>query len=576
MKRVLKRILPILLTIVLILSIAWYLFVYDREFTRDMLVGQARYFDSKGNYALASWLYELAYRQADEDESVAIELAQKFVEQGNYTQAEKTLSGAIADGGSAELYIALCNIYVEQNKLLDAVTMLDNITDPVVKAQLEEKRPKAPAVSHEPGFYNEYITVELRAASGALYVTTDGTYPSKNDAASDGIVTLRAGDNTIYALVLGDNGLVSPLAVYGYTVGGVIEQVTIQDPTVDQAVRQALDIDAGQQLTSDMLWAITDLTLPTGVASYADLKYLPYLESLSINGSSAESTEGIESLTHLQKLSFTDCILGNKDLERIATLPVLTHLTLAECRLSNIQGLSGCKSLTMLDLSGNSIQDLSALSFMTGLTELYLEHNALVSLNAISNLSSLKILDVSYNSLVSVAPLSGCTALEKLYVGNNAITDLSCAGNWTKLTVLSAGFNQLADITALTGCTSLQELDISHNLLTDISILSNASSLQILNFSNNQVTTLPAFTKGSVLVNIDGSNNLLETLASLSGLSKLNNVTMDYNKISSVEPLASCHNLIKVSVYGNPVKDVSALTEMNVIVVYSPDVKTSG
>ena len=101
MKRILRRILPILLVIVVICSIAWYLFVYDREFTRDVLLTSARYFDERGNHNFAAWLYRQAYLQSDNNEQVAIELAEQFKELGNYTQAEITLSGAIADGGSA-------------------------------------------------------------------------------------------------------------------------------------------------------------------------------------------------------------------------------------------------------------------------------------------------------------------------------------------------------------------------------------------------------------------------------------------------------------------------------------------
>ena len=133
MKRALKRILPILLGIVVIVSIVWYLFVYDRDFTRDMLLTQARFFEGQGNHTVAAWLYDQAYRQSEDNESVAIELAEQFKAAGNYTKAEYTLSNAIADGGSAELYVALCKTYVEQDKLLDAVTMLDNITDAAVQ-----------------------------------------------------------------------------------------------------------------------------------------------------------------------------------------------------------------------------------------------------------------------------------------------------------------------------------------------------------------------------------------------------------------------------------------------------------
>ena len=60
MKSSLKRILPILLVIVVIASIAWYLFVYDRDFTRDLLLQQARLFERNGKHDVAAWLYDQA------------------------------------------------------------------------------------------------------------------------------------------------------------------------------------------------------------------------------------------------------------------------------------------------------------------------------------------------------------------------------------------------------------------------------------------------------------------------------------------------------------------------------------
>ncbi len=574
MKRILKRIVPILLAIVVISSIAWYLFSYDRDFTRDMLLRGARFFESQGNHNVASWFYNQAYSFADDNEAVAIELAQRFKDNGNYTQAERTLSNAIADGGSAELYIALCKTYVEQDKLLDAVTMLDHIADPTIKAELDALRPKAPTVDREPGFYSEYITVKLEATGGTLYTTTNGEYPSTEDAPSTGEITMVSGDNTIYALVLGDNGLVSPMCIYGYTIGGVIEEVTIQDASVDAIFRQILQLGAEDPIFSNQLWTITELTIPEALENYEDLKLLTYLEKLTIQGSSSGVLSGslvpLGTLTHLTELSITDIPVKAEDLTAIASLPSLIKLTLSGCNLSNIEPIAKNEKLTYLDLSTNSIRDLSALSFMSELKYLDLSHNALESLNAISSLSGLETLDASYNSLTAVGPLEGCTGLKELYLNNNSITELSCAVGWTSITILNAGFNQLTDISALAGCTTLQNLDISNNTLTDISSLASLTNLQVLNFSRNQVTTLPDWGKGCALVTIDGSYNAIETIASLSGYQNLNEVFMDYNKIKSIKPLAECHNLIMVSVYGNSVTNVTVLTEMGVIVNYTP------
>lgn len=569
MNRALKRILPILLAIVIICSCIWYLFVYDRGFTRDFLLNQAHFFEERGKHDIAAWLYSCAYLQTEENEIVAIELAEHFKSIGNYTKAEITLTDAIADGGNAELYIALCKTFVEQNKLLDAVVMLDNITNPTIKAQLDELRPKLPQNNTEPGFYSQYITVTLTDYEGTLYATTDGTYPSITSEPSNGEFTLVAGENRIFALVLGENGLVSPLAIYGYTVGGVVEEVTLKDSAIDAAVRKKLDVSANAKLKSSDLWKIASLKV-SNATSYEDLAYLTGLETLAIQNSSGDSLEGLKNMTYLTQLTITDSVVSSEDLKVIGALPSLTKLTLSGCSLSNIENLNTASKLTTLNLSNNTIRDLSALSFMSSLTDLNLSHNALDSLNALSSLSSLKVLDVSYNALSSVAPLSSCSSLTKLYVGNNSLENLSGIENIKKLSTLSASFNSITDITALQTMNSITNLDISSNKLTDISALASLSKLQKLNFSRNQVKKLPQWESDCALVTIDGSYNELGSITTLAGYKNLNEVIMDYNNLYYVNSLANCPKLIKVSVYGNEIDDVSELTRKDIIVNYNP------
>ena len=570
MNRALKRILPILLAIVIICSCVWYLFVYDRGFTRDFLLNQARYFEAHGQHEIAAWLYTTAYSQVDDNEIIAIELAEHFKSIGNYTKAEITLRDAIADGGSAELYIALCKTFVEQNKLLDAVDMLDNISNPTIKAELDALRPKLPTVSAEPGFYSQYITVTLSDYEGKLYATTDGTYPSTGSSPSSGEFTLVGGENRIFALVLGENGLVSPLAIYGYTVGGVVEEVTLKDSVIDAAVRKKLGVSADATLQSDQLWKITSLKLTGGVKSYEDLAYLTGLETLTIQGGTGDSLEGLRNMAYLSSLTLTDCLVSTEDLQVIGALPSLTKLTLSGCSLSNIEPLGTASKLTYLNLSNNTIRDLSPLSFMTGLKELDVSHNALDSLNALSTLSALKTLDVSYNALSSLTPLGTCESLTKLYVGNNVLESLSGVENIPKLSTLSAPFNSLTDVTALQTMNSLTNLDISNNKLTDISCLASLNKLQKLNFSRNEVKKLPEWELDCALVTIDGSYNKLGSITTLAGYKHLNEVIMDYNQLYYVNSLANCPKLVKVSVYGNEISDVSELTKKDIIVNYNP------
>ena len=166
MKKFFRTLISLLLGLAVIAFIGWYLFSYDRDFTRDTLLSQARFHDKHGNSQISSWFYDMAYNFSGQDENVAIELADQYKADGNYTKAEYTLSNAINDDPSPELYIALCKTYVEQDKLLDAVSLLSNISDPEMFATLDAMRPAPPVADYEPGFYAQYISVGLTSEDG--------------------------------------------------------------------------------------------------------------------------------------------------------------------------------------------------------------------------------------------------------------------------------------------------------------------------------------------------------------------------------------------------------------------------
>lgn len=571
MKRALRIIVPILLSIAVVFSIGWYFLKYDPDFTRDMLVGQARYFDEQGSHTFATWLYKMAYHQSGNDETVAIELANQYRSMGNYTKAEYTLSNAIADGGTVELYIALCNTYVEQDKLLDAVTMLDNVGNYAIKQQLDALRPQAPTATPDHGYYNEYITVSLSVPEGKIYATTDGRYPSTSHTPYGSAIALSGGETTIHALTVGENGLVSPLVILDYTVAGVIEEITLSDPAIDSAVREALGVDQDHTLYSNELWSITALTIPRDAKSLSDLSYLPFLAKLTIHEADLESLSPISGLSSLEELIITDCTISGEDLQSIASASKLTRLTMTNCRLSSISALSAASKLTYLDLGNNTIRDLSVLEGLSELTYLDLNHNAVKELDAIGSLKKLTELDLSYNSIDTAVPLGGCTGLTALDLTGNSLTTTEGLENLTALETLSLAFNKLTDVSTLAANTALVELDISNNSIEDITALNTLNALETFNFSYNQVSKLPSFSKDSALVTIKGSQNNLSSIDELEGLLNLNYVMMDYNsELKSINALANCFALVEVSVYGTKVSDVSALTSKNIIVKYAP------
>lgn len=580
MKKFFKVVIPIILVLAIIACIGWYLFIYDRDFTRDMLLNGARYFDARGNHTISGWLYDQAYIQADNNDTVAIELADQHIADGNYTKAEFTLTRAISDGGSTELYLALCKAYMDQDKLLDIVKLLDSVlaenstADPAVKQELQALRPAAPTCTPEPGFYSQYIDADITCESGTLLVNANGEYPSVHDAPYSEPVVLGDGENTIYALAYTENGLVSPLSVFGYTIGGVVKAVEFADDSVEEAVRLHLGVDEKKVLYTSDLWDLTYFTVPAEAKDLSDISNLIFVEDLAIDSVPSGQLSHLSSLVNIKSLQIRNTPVSAEDLKVIGSLPKLKSLVISNCGLTTAAGLETAVELEYLDLTQNTIRDLKPISGMTKLQGLYLQNNALNDLTLLSNLTSLKQLDVSFNLLDSLNPIYNCSELVYLGASNNKITSLAGIEKLGSLETFRFSGNTAQDISPVSGCANLRQLDISENMILDISSLSVLNNLETFDFSRNMVTELPAFEKTCKLITIDGSHNQITTLDALEGLENLNNVFMDYNEgLESIEPLVNCPLLVQVKVYGTKVADVTALLDIDVIVEFDPTLR---
>ena len=570
MKKAAKFLMPLVLGLLIVASILWYLFVYDRDFTRDTLLNQARYQNVHGNSRLSSMFYDAAYNFSGHDKNVAIELANQYKRDGNYTKAEFTLTEAIRNAPTPELYTALCRTYVEQDKLLDAVNLLDKLGNSEIKAVLDAQRPVAPVTDAAGGYYSQYIQVNLESAAKYIFYTTDGEFPSINGPVFQSAIPLSAGETVITAIAVNESGLVSPISVTGYTITGVIEEVSFTDSAVDAAVRQLIGAEEDDQLLSNQLWDITEFTAPEGVKTFADLKLLPNLAKLTIKDQTIDTLSHVSSLAKLDTLEVINCSFPVEDMTILTTMPSLKSLTLSGCRLSTIEYLEGAKNLTYLDLSNNTLRNLSVLSDMTQLTELNLNHNAINALDALSPLENLAKLDVSFNALTSLMPLGSCVRMTSLDADHNQLFNLAGLESMSLLTALSVDHNQISEINSLSMNTELTDLRFASNQVYDIEPLAALTKLQILDFSGNHIEYLPTWPDDCALQTIDGSYNALSSIDSLSNLQSLTHVYMDYNLLTNIDALENCFCLVQVNVFGNVIPDVSLLRDRDIIVNYDP------
>ena len=571
MKRFLKIFLPILLSIVIVLGVAWYFLVYDKMLTQSILMDLSHHFSNKGDYNAAAWLNDLAFNHFGNDDAVPLEQAELYLSRGNYTQAERVLHHGIENGGGIELYVMLCKIYVEQDKLLDAAELLDNVSVPATKKELETMRPAVPSPSLPAGKYHEYANVTFSSQNSVVYIREGSEYPSTSTDLHVGNITLHSGSNNFSCIAVGKNGLVSPLKNYEYIVGGVIEEVQFSDAAMEAEIRKQLNLPSGTTVFSDDIWTIRSFTVPKEAKDYTVLKYMPYLEELTIDAGISGHLNYVAEMPDLKVLAVSNTIVSSEELSLIAQLKNLERLTLSSCSLTSLTPLAAMKDLLYLDVSGNTIRNLEPISSMKKLEALNLQRNAVNDLSALSGNQALLILDASYNSLSDLSVAFGLSNLQWLNAKYNSVSSVSGISKLSKLAYFDISNNSISDVTPLADCTQLEYLNVASNSISDIQSLSALVNMTDFVFSHNNVTKLPSWKRSCQLQNIYGDHNDIRSLSPLAGLMRLNCVYMDYNpKLSDVNVLKDCQVLFRVDVFGTKVKDVSALTELSITVNYNP------
>lgn len=565
-----KKALITLLVLVLVGALLFGLYYF--LWTPENLASLGSSAMEKGKYSRAIFYYTHASEMDPSNPEYVLSLADACIaDNRNYTQAERSLVNAIREAPSAALYMKLSSVYIAQDKLMDAQKMSDSVTDSAVQAELDAMRPSAPVLSPESGEYDEYVSLELQSGEGQIYYSLTSEYPSLSTPAYEAPIELPAGQTHVQALVVGNNGLVSPLVEADYLVVGVVEDVTFASPELEAYVRETLYIPRTESVTTEDLWEITELTVPAEITDYSDLRYFTNLRTLILRDSSAEDYSFLQYTTALEELDLSGCILSADTLELVGALTELKSLKLSGCGLSNIQALGGISAPETLDLSDNSISDITVLSSFKSLTDLNLENNAVTVLTALEGMRSLDTLNLRGNNVSDLSPLTSSYNLTSLHVDNNALSGVGVLAEMKQLQEFTASNNDISDISAMSVCDKITRLELANNQLTSIDVIVSMPNLAYLDISHNQVAALPKLEVTSHLQQIYASYNQLESVASLIGLPELTYVDVDYNeKIEDIACLSPCYLLVQVNAFGTKVKDVKVLTDMGVIVNYDP------
>lgn len=261
-----------------------------------------------------------------------------------------------------------------------------------------------------------------------------------------------------------------------------------------------------------------------------------------------------------------------KDLNGIEKFTNLTLLDLSGNDISEITPLAGLTNLTNLNLTSNKITDITPLKNLTKMEQLFLISNKISDISPIKDLTRLTSLLLSNNNKISnINLISNFTKLKGLYIEELQLDDISMLENLTELTDLRLGKNKITNITPLRNLTKLLTLEINNNQIADISPLENLTKLKELTISQNKISNIDALKNLTQLTELGASFNELTSVPSLENLTKLSKIILSYNKLNDISLLNKAKSLQELYLNNNnitAIPDLSALTNIKKFYIY--------
>lgn len=184
----------------------------------------------------------------------------------------------------------------------------------------------------------------------------------------------------------------------------------------------------------------------------------------------------------------------------------LTELDASDRGIESLAGIEAMPNLSILDLTGNRIQDLSLLTELVRLRELHLRDNNMVDLRgagieALGELPELELLNLRHNRGVShpespdehqrisdLSPLLELSGLVKLDLRDNHVEDVGALAELGSLRHLDLRDNRLSEnaVAPLSALSQLEHLNLRNNDLRSIEGIGSLTSLRYLNLHSNE------------------------------------------------------------------------------------------
>lgn len=318
------------------------------------------------------------------------------------------------------------------------------------------------------------------------------------------------------------------------------QEVTIPDPGLNAAIRDALQKPNGPLTEQDLLTLTNLSALSRHVQSIAGLEAAQNLVALDLEDNQIASLDFPTNLTRLVTLDLSENQFSNLALP--GGLTNLTKLRLEVGALTNLTLPAGLTALSELRLGFNQLTQLVLPPDLTNLTVLSAYQNHLTNVTLPAHLENLNWLDVSGNEFASLALPAGLTNLIFLNVGQNLLPHFSVPADLANLMSLRLDGNQLTDFALPVGLTNLTGLFLQGNQLTNLTLPPELNHLAQLDLSSNALArlNLPAGLGSLAFLNLN--DNALTNLTLPPDLQQLIGLFLANDPLTSLvvsEPLAN-------------------------------------
>uniref|UniRef100_A0A4W3GG73 Leucine-rich repeat and IQ domain-containing protein 1 n=1 Tax=Callorhinchus milii TaxID=7868 RepID=A0A4W3GG73_CALMI len=196
------------------------------------------------------------------------------------------------------------------------------------------------------------------------------------------------------------------------------------------------------------------------------------------------------SWTSLQQVTtVTFCDLPGCNLSTLSQCPSLKSLTLRNCRLETLEGISQCKGLKYIDAQENNLQNIHCHD-LEDLCILLLSNNHITSMHGLENCSNLQVLELSHNQITRIGGLESLNKLQRLLVDHNQLISTKGLSETPVLLYLDCSYNHLNRIEGIDNCGLLQNLKLQSNSLSEPPRLENHVLLRELWLGDNSISSL--------------------------------------------------------------------------------------